>query len=84
MSTSSIKKGNVFYDEKGGQHRIAELCGHKTIDPTGAINFVEASWVAVPAFRGAVARNILSWGKEEETAPLNAVPEEWGGEATEH
>ena len=76
------QKGNVFYDEKGGQHRIAELCGHKTIDPTGAVNFVEASWVAVPAFRGAVARNILSWGKEEETAPLNAVPEEWGGEAT--
>lgn len=77
------QKGNVFYDEKGGQHRIAELCGHKTIDPTGAINFVEASWVAVPAFRGAVARNILSWDKEGETEPLNAVPEEWGGASTE-
>jgi len=74
------QKGNVFYDEQGGQHRIAELCGHHTIDPTGAINFVEASWVAVPAFRGAVARNVLTWeteAKEGAEALLTQVPEKW-------
>lgn len=73
------QKGNVFFDEQGAQHRIAELCGHHTIDPTGAINFVEASWVAVPAFKGAVARNVLEWPSSEgdETDKLNEVPSKW-------
>ena len=53
------EKGNVFYDNKGHQHRVAELCGHHSVDPTGGVNFIEASWVAVPAFTGAVARNIV-------------------------
>jgi len=56
------EKGNVFYDESGNQHRVAELCGHHSIDPTGGVTFIEASWVAVPAFTGAVARNIISLG----------------------
>jgi hypothetical protein len=34
------------------------LCGHKS-DP-GSVKFIEASWVANPAFTGAVLRNILS------------------------
>jgi hypothetical protein len=29
------------------------------LDPTGGVHFIEASWVATPAFAGAVMRNIL-------------------------
>ena len=53
-------KGNVFYDESGQRQRIAELCGDESLDPTGGVTFIEASWVEVPAFRGAVARNVIS------------------------
>lgn len=53
-------KGNVFLDERGRRHRIAELCGHQSEDPTGGVTFIEASWVASPAFTGAVMRNIIS------------------------
>lgn len=53
-------KGNVFLDENGKKHRIAELCGHSTMAPTGGVTFIEASWVASPAFTGAVMRNILT------------------------
>lgn len=63
-------KGNVFYDEKGQRHRIAELCGDVSLDPTGGVTFIEASWVKVPAFKGAVARNIvtLTNGDNDKTA----------------
>lgn len=54
------QKGNTFFDENGNRHRIAELCGDISLDPTGGVTFIEASWVAVPAFTGAVARNIVS------------------------
>lgn len=54
------EKGNVFYDEQGRKHRVAELCGHYSEDPYGGVRFIEASWVKVPAFRGAVLRNILT------------------------
>lgn len=54
------QKGNTFFDENGQRHRIAELCGDLSLDPTGGVTFIEASWVAVPAFTGAVARNIVS------------------------
>ena len=53
-------KGNTFIDERGQRTTIAELCGHHTVEPTAGITFIEASWVANPAFTGAVARNILS------------------------
>lgn len=53
-------KGNRFIDERGRQHRIAELCGHESIDPTGGVTFIEGSWVASPAFTGAVMRNIIA------------------------
>lgn len=53
-------KGNVFLDERGHRHRIAELCGHPSEDPTGGVTFIEASWVANPAFTGAVMRNIIT------------------------
>jgi len=51
-------KGNKFIDEQGIERIIAELCGHYT-DPD-SVKFIEASWVANPAFKGAVLRNILS------------------------
>jgi hypothetical protein len=51
-------KGNTFVDSLGKTRKIAELCGHVT-DPT-SVKFIEASWVANPAFTGAVLRNILS------------------------
>lgn len=53
-------KGNYEFDGQGNKYRIAELCGHHSIDPTGGVTFIEASWVAVPAFQGAVKRNILT------------------------
>jgi hypothetical protein len=52
-------KGNTYLDGLGKTRRIAELCGHITAEP-GSVKFIEASWVANPAFTGAVLRNILS------------------------
>lgn len=52
-------KGNEFVDALGKKRRIAELCGHIQEEP-GSVKFIEASWVANPAFPGAVLRNILS------------------------
>ncbi len=60
-------KGNTFLDGTGKSRKIAELCGHVQEEP-GSVKFIEASWVANPAFTGAVLRNILS---PEETASLN-------------
>ena len=54
------EKGNYFYDEMGRRHRIAELCGHHSVDPTGGVRFIEGSWVGIPAFGGAVLRTILT------------------------
>ena len=77
------EKGNVFYDEQGRQHRVAELCGHHTLDPTGGVTFIEASWVATPAFAGAVMRNILTPTEMSESAVkqaqevLNTPPPQW-------
>ena len=52
-------KGNYEFDAHGRKFRVAELCGHDSLDPTGGVTFIEASWVAVPAFAGASLRNIL-------------------------
>jgi hypothetical protein len=51
-------KGQQFIDEYDTPRKIAELCGHYT-DPT-SVRFIEASWVANPAFKGAVLRGVLS------------------------
>jgi hypothetical protein len=51
-------KGNSFIDGLGKVRKIAELCGHHT-DPQ-SVKFIEASWVANPAFTGAVLRDILT------------------------
>src|SRR5271169_5143565 len=57
-----FQKGTFLSSDDGVPRRIAELCGHKTM-PNGGVKFVEASWVATPAFPGAVKRNIVaeSW-----------------------
>lgn len=52
-------KGNEFVDGVGKKRKIAELCGHITEEP-GSVKFIEASWVANPAFPGAVMRNIIN------------------------
>ena len=54
------QKLNKYFDNNGKQRVIAELCGHESEDPNGGVTFIEASWVANPAFTGAVMRNILS------------------------
>jgi hypothetical protein len=50
-------KNTFFIDETGQKRIIAELCGHRD-EPESNV-FIEASWVANPAFKGAVLRNIL-------------------------
>ena len=56
----SYQKGMFLGDsETGAPRRIAELCGHKTME-NGGVKFVEASWVATPAFPGAAKRNIVA------------------------
>ncbi len=52
-------KGNHFLDGLGQTRKIAELCGHINEEP-GSVKFIEASWVANPAFTGAVLRDILT------------------------
>ena len=78
-------KGNIFFDENGRKHRIAELCGHKSIGPTGGVQFIEASWVGTPAFPGAVLRNVLEpTGAQvrQAQAILASPPPEWSAEAS--
>lgn len=65
-SCIKYSKGNNFYDKKGKRRRIAELCGHKS-DPK-SVKFIEASWVANPAFKGAVLRNIVHPEEVKEAA----------------
>jgi hypothetical protein len=51
-------KGDSFIDESGVKRVIAELCGHSS-DPDSVV-FIEASWVANPAFKGAVLHSVLN------------------------
>jgi hypothetical protein len=60
------EKGNTFYGEDGQKYRVAELCGDESLDPTGGVTFIEASWVETPAFTGAVARNVLTVDSKSE------------------
>ena len=53
-----FQKGSKFIDKQGNFRTIAELCGHES-DPN-SVKFIEASWVEVPAFTGAVLRNVVS------------------------
>ena len=74
------QKGNIFFDENGRQHRIAELCGHESLGPTGGVHFIEASWVETPAFTGAVLRNVLDITTElskKAKKVLSTPPAKW-------
>lgn len=51
-------KGSKFVDETIGEHPIAEIIGHVSVPNSN--QFIEASWVRNPAFRGAVRRSILN------------------------
>jgi len=63
------QKGNFFIDPMGKRRKIAELCGHVTSEP-GSCRFIEGSWVANPAFTGAVLRNILDPRLAAESAEI--------------
>jgi hypothetical protein len=54
-----FQKGMFMPDEDGVPRRIGELCGHKSL-PNGGVRFVEASWVATPAFPGAALRGVIT------------------------
>lgn len=77
-------KLNTFFDARGQRRVIAELCGHASHGETGGVHFIEASWVAVPAFAGAVMRNILDSASvspekaKQFSEVLQAPPAEWG------
>ena len=77
------QKGNVFYDDQGRKHRVAELCGHPDVDPHGGVHFIEASWVETPAFAGAVMRNIIEPKNlskvelKQAQQVLESLPKEW-------
>jgi hypothetical protein len=76
------EKGNTFFDDQGRQHRVAELCGHGSLDPTGGVIFIEGSWVGTPAFTGAVLRNVIALHPGEElgkaaSAILDIPPDQW-------
>jgi hypothetical protein len=51
-------KGAKFVDQDGVEGVISELIGHVSVPNSN--QFIEASWVRNPAFRGAVRRNILN------------------------
>jgi hypothetical protein len=78
------EKGNSFFDDQGRKHRVAELCGHSSVDPHGGVNFIEASWVGTPAFTGAVIRNILVPGADlakKAQEILSSPPPQWSEDA---
>jgi len=74
-------KGNYEFDGRGNKYRIAELCGHHSLDPTGGVHFIEASWVAIPAFQGAVLNKmitpeVLSTGTRSQMRDILATAQE--------
>jgi len=77
------EKGNHYFDSKGVRRKVAELCGHQSVAPTGGVQFIEASWVESPAFTGAVLRNVLEPEQISEQAikqaqeVLSQPPNKW-------
>lgn len=65
--------GSYFVDKEGVKRIVAELCGRFMKDSDGnmvadpnSVEFIEASWVDVPAFRGAVLNHFVSEVKEDD------------------
>lgn len=53
-----IGKGQSVVGEDGVEHKVSELIGHVSVPNSN--QFIEASWVRNPAFRGAVRRQLLN------------------------
>jgi len=53
-----FEKNSTFIDDNGVTRKVAELCGHMS-DPNSVI-FIDASWVANPAFTGARRRSTVA------------------------
>lgn len=58
---------NYFVDENGKKRIVSEICGRmiknedgKLVADPNSIEFIEASWVARPAFKGAVVNHFVS------------------------
>lgn len=66
-------KHTEFYDEDGIKHKIAELIGHSSVQNSN--QFIEASWVANPAFKGAVRRNFLNADMEGVAEKMSVASE---------
>lgn len=62
-------KGTPYRDESGVEHPISELIGHVSVPNSN--QFIEASWVRNPAFKGAVRRNILNGDSPHVAARMN-------------
>jgi len=60
-SCVKYEKGNIFIRSDGKRGVIAELCGHA--DDPDSVQFIEASWVENPAFKGAVTHHVLNIGE---------------------
>lgn len=61
-------KGTKYRDESGVEHPISELIGHVSVPNSN--QFIEASWVRNPAFKGAVRRNILNGDAQHVAAKM--------------
>jgi hypothetical protein len=62
-------KLSTFVDEAGQNQILAELIGHVSVPNSN--QFIEASWVRNPAFRGAVRRNILNPDATQISSQMN-------------
>jgi len=59
-----------FRDSKGNKHRIAELCG--VAGWAGSCDFIEASWVGIPAWEPAKRHSGIKIGQAWMGKPLRA------------
>jgi hypothetical protein len=66
----------TFVDENGVERIVAELCGRcieqngKLVGDPKSVEFIEASWVENPAFKGAVINHYISDISDEQKAIL--------------
>lgn len=79
------ERRGVFTDENGYRRIIAEVCGRE--GDISSNTFIEGSWVAIPAYAGAVKRAVLfpseEYGDPATTASLLKVGKKRKIESTE-